>query len=243
MNRHSDGYTSRASFWSSLFASSKSPEATGGESTTPPSLEEAARHAQSPQADQRIPLGTDRQVSSIPRGSGENPHHQQADCSNWVYPSEQQLYNAMRKKGWQNVPEDSIPVVLQIHNNINERTWRQIQSWEGTKSLNLAKFEGRPRDMTPKAFFLSKLVRMYDPPFDRHDWYVEHGQNLQRYVIDYYYLPPARPDMPPVPYIDARPALDDPRGLYLRGSRFLQNAFPGITNYLKRQQEANGKTD
>jgi len=32
-----------------------------------------------------------------------------------------QLCSAMRKKGWQNVPEDSMPVVLQIHiNNINE---------------------------------------------------------------------------------------------------------------------------
>ena len=48
----------------------------------PASLEEAARYAQTPQADQAIPLALDRQVSSIPRGgvtsddSVKVPEHQ-----------------------------------------------------------------------------------------------------------------------------------------------------------------------
>lgn len=208
----------------------------------PASLEEAARHAQTPQADQRFPLDTARQVSSIPRITSEGtlPAHQHLESAEkWVYPSEQQLYNAMRKKGWSNIPEDSIPTVLQIHNNINERTWRQIQRWEGTETLNLARFQGRPRDITPKAFLYTHLLRLYDPPFDRHDWYVEQPSGYQqRYVIDYYYLPPEHPDMPPTPFIDARPALDHPRAVMLHGRRFLQNAFPGITTYLQQRADA-----
>lgn len=222
----------------------------GDYSGVPASLEEAARHAQTPQADQRILLDTTRQVSSIPRGTGGSPTpapaHQHGPSNNWVYPSEQQMYNAMRKKGWSNIPEDSIPTVLQIHNNINERTWRQIQSWEGTDSLNLTRFQGRPRDMTPKAFLFSYILQMYDPPFDRHDWYVEQTLNSggyqQRYVIDYYYLPPEHPDMPPIPYVDARPALDHPRAVWLHSRHFLQQAFPGIAAYLKKQGDAsNGR--
>jgi cytochrome c heme-lyase len=196
------------------------------------SLEEVARHAQTPQPDQRFPLDVHRQISSIPRGS-YTPHHQQEiSTENWVYPSEQQLFNAMRKKGWANIPEESIPIVLTIHNSINERTWKQIQKWEGSADIILTKFHGRPGDLTPKAMALSTLLG-YDPPFDRHDWYVGNGKYLQRYVIDYYYLPPPQPDLPPIPYVDARPALDDLRSVYLRTRNFLEFAFPGIASFLK----------
>ena len=272
--KHEDrGATS--SFWGKLLSPSSSVAPPTDTTTTtekdsfntsnttklpPASLEEAARHAQTPQQDQRIALGRDRQVSSIPRAGTDAaaplPHHQyflrggsssdgenkNNSNNNWVYPSEQQLYNAMRQKGWSNVPEESIPTVLQIHNHINEHTWAQIQNWEGTGDVTLARFQGRPRDLTPKAFFLSRVLRRCDPPFDRHDWYVRHNNDgdsnndavvvEQRYVIDYYYRPPPQPHLPPVPYVDARPALDHPRALYLRARRFLQLALPGISAYL-----------
>lgn len=240
----------------------------------PASLEEAARYAQTPQPDQTIPLALDREVSSIPRGSAtlmgdddsvKNPDHQlihndhdtrdSSTVKKWVYPSEQQMYNAMRKKGWTNVPEESIPVVLKIHNHINESTWNQILDWENVKSeslsssspqVQLVRFQGRPNDMSPKAFIFSTLLRLYDPPFDRHDWYVQNNHRysimsgsdsrIQRYVIDYYYLPPPNPNMPPIPYIDARPALDHPYAFYLHARRFIQLAFPGITAYLKKHE-------
>jgi cytochrome c heme-lyase len=284
-----------------------------------PSLEEAAKYAQTPQPDQRFPLRTDRQVSSIPRGSSvvavvrstddqqqpppvvhQLPHHQpqpditisETDSSasassskpknhHWVYPSEQQLYNAMRRKGWKNVPVDSIPTVLQIHNSINERTWDKVLEWEymmmmmGTrnhssagargvgvvaddsstvlpKSPRLVRFEGRPKDMTPKAFLFSKILLISDPPFDRHDWYVESYPNgdgnnnngsssgsntiVQRYVIDYYMTEQHDPFSVPIPYVDARPAVDSPRAVWMRTRRFLQDAFPGITAYYLRRQ-------
>ena len=276
-----------SSNWWNLLSSSPSlssspPKATGStteessrESTcpvskdnkeVPASLEEAARYAQTPQPDQTIPLALDRQVSSIPRGSGTTndetvkvPDHQLIHDDNendkkWVYPSEQQMYNAMRKKGWTNVPEESIPVVLKIHNHINESTWNQILEWENVNpssspQLQLVRFQGRPSDMSPKAFIFSTLLRLYDPPFDRHDWYVQNNTHknynlfghkndgrIQRYVIDYYYINTTHPNLPPIPYIDARPALDHPYALYLHARRFLQLAFPGITAYLKRNE-------
>jgi cytochrome c heme-lyase len=231
--------------------SSASSCPTGKEDAQPASLEEAANHAQTPRADQTLPMRTDRQVSSIPRGDvpeGEGPHHQPTTetTPRWVYPSEQQLYNAMRRKGWNNVPEDSITAVLHIHNNINEGTWRKIQDWEGAEAnIKLAKFQGRPGTLTPKAFLLTKVLRLYDPPFDRHDWYVANAAtgHEQRYVIDYYSptsdaAPAAASnhgDMaPPQAVVDVRPALDDSRAVFMRGQRVLQDVFPGLAAYYKR---------
>lgn len=53
-----------------------------------------------------------------------------------------------------------------------------------------------------------------DPPFDRHDWYVQRhtpdGKKHEvRYVIDYYSGPP-EPTGEPVFYLDVRPAVDTP---------------------------------
>ena len=53
-----------------------------------------------------------------------------------------------------------------------------------------------------------------EPPFDRHDWYVQRqlsqGQTQEvRYVIDYYSAPP-EPTGEPVFYLDVRPAVDGP---------------------------------
>lgn len=253
--------------------------------TTTASLEEIARHSQMPQPNQMIPLNVDRQVSSIPRGISDNnnnstvPAHQHvsmttptiheqestdSETTKWVYPSEQQMYNAMLKKGWANVPIDSIPIVLQIHNSINERTWNKILDWEGcntqntndnnnnnsstTSELNLVRFIGRPNDISPKAYMYSYIFQLYDPPFDRHDWYVQkHNSNhIQRYVIDYYYRNDPN-DVPstslPIPYIDARPALDHPYALYLHGKRFLQSAFPGFTQLLRNMKKSSSPPD
>jgi len=202
----------------------------------PASVEEAAKHAQTPLPDQTMPLDRARVVSGIPRGSF-NPHHQSSEnAKNWIYPSEQQLFNAMRRKGYQ-VTEDSIPTVLQIHNGINERTWRQIQEWEDSNDLVLDRFVGRPRDLSPKAWFLSKVLGRYDPPFDRHDWHVRHESGVQRYVIDYYYLPPPDPSQPPIPYVDARPALDHPRAAWMQTQRFVASALPGFAAFYRRYFE------
>lgn len=160
----------------------------------PPSLEEAAKHAQTPHPEQRIPLSTQRIVSTIPRADEqveEVPHHQPQHDKQWVYPSEQQFYNAMRRKGWQGVDESTIPAVVRIHNAVNERGWSEVRRWErdlhGCENPRLVRFLGRPNDLSPKAWFNSKIM-LYNPPFDRHDWYVDRGddQEPRRYVIDFY---------------------------------------------------------
>ena len=255
-------------------SSSSDNAATSGNSKTPASLEEAAAYAQTPHPDQKgVPLSTHRVISSIPRGATDSedekgPHHQpplpssenacnhaaDSNPTRWMYPSEQQFFNALRKKGWDNVEAESIPSVLQIHNTVNERTWNQIVEWEQHMDLDLnntrdvdtdlklVRFMGRPNDISPQAFLWTKIFRWADPPFDRHDWYVQKQSRttststaypVQRYVIDYYMFPPLDPQMPPTPYVDARPALDSPRAFYLRAMRLLKEELPGITSELQ----------
>jgi len=246
-----------------------------GENQAVASLEEAAAYSQDPHPDQQgVALSTHRMISSIPRGETppeeKGPHHQPTSTacakdaasentketpSHWVYPSEQQFFHALRKKGWDHVEASSVPSVLEIHNTINERTWKQVLEWEDTMDLDLSpketdlklvRFQGRPKDMSPQAFIWTKLLRWSDPPFDRHDWYVQKQPRsttasqpaqaqqqlhypIQRYIIDYYMLPPPHPEMPPIPFVDARPALDAPRAFYLRAKRVLEEELPGIT--------------
>ena len=137
-------------------------------------------------------------------------------------------------------------LVLQIHNAVNEGTWQKILKWEGNTDVKLVRFEGRPRDLSPLAFFYSKILHYYPAPFDRHDWFVGPSNGSEasnspptRYVIDYYMFDNQQdPNAPPKTFIDVRPALDSPRGFYMRGTRFLQSCFPGITARWKRFQEA-----
>lgn len=67
----------------------------------------------------------------VPSASGANeaPQHQGGTHDRWVYPSEQQFYNAMRRKGWPADPGDMSNVVA-IHNGVNERAWHQILKYE-----------------------------------------------------------------------------------------------------------------
>eukprot|EP01041_Mallomonas_annulata_P012745 gene12745-26843_t len=66
-------------------------------------------------------LHTVRAVSSIPKGEFM-PSHQPGNVEKWVYPSEQQYFNAMKKKGY-NPREEDVPVVLAIHNMVNEEAY------------------------------------------------------------------------------------------------------------------------
>lgn len=99
---------------------------------------------------QTLDLPTSRTLSSIPKTNTD-------DGNVWEYPSPQQFYNALVRKGWK-TPEAEIPVIVDIHNFINEECWDQIKYWEtkfhcDCKDISLLKFQGRPKDMTPKAFF------------------------------------------------------------------------------------------
>ncbi|KAH8914209.1 cytochrome c and c1 heme-lyase [Atractiella rhizophila] len=158
----------------------------------------------------------------------------------WEYPSPQQFYNALVRKGWE-TPEESVDMMVQIHNWLNERAWLEVRKWEvrhphGELS-QLAKFEGRPGDLSPKArwhlFMGSLFPSRYNTirPFDRHDWVVlrpsmngAEPPKLQRYVIDYYALPDDR-EGNPVFSLDVRPALDNWESVALRLQEFKKQKY------------------
>ena len=206
----------------------------------PASLEEAAKHAQTPHPEQKLPLSVHRASSSIPRGeSDENPHHQRGadDSSTWIYPSEQQVFNAMKRKGWKGVEEEAIPSFLQIHNSVNERSWRQLCEWESGDDIQLVRFQGRPNELTPKAWILSNLL-FQERPFDRHDWFISNGVDKEkRYVLDLYMKESAHAGLPRVE-IDVRPALDTPQAFVARAQRVASDFFPGIAKEMRKLNAA-----
>lgn len=78
--------------------------------------------SQQPQPDQKSDLSQEREISTIPRAESSEKL--------WVYPSEQMFFNAMRRKNW-DPKEKDMPVVVPIHNAVNEQAWQKILQWEG----------------------------------------------------------------------------------------------------------------
>lgn len=89
-----------------------------GETLNP--LNQMPTLAQERAAGQEMELPLDREVSSIPRAR---------DSSKWEYPSAQQFYNALVRKGWE-TPEEHIQTMVDIHNFLNEEAWQEILKWE-----------------------------------------------------------------------------------------------------------------
>ena len=150
------------------------------------------------------PLAEDREISSIPRAATTGPsacpsnseQETGADTKtgNWVYPSEKQFYEAMKRKGHDGAQAADMKTVVPIHNAVNERAWAEILRWgkpfttgegcgcpEGPK---LQSFMGESKRMTPKARLYTLLG--YTAPFDRHDWIVDRCGTRVDYVIDFY---------------------------------------------------------
>jgi cytochrome c heme-lyase len=107
---------------------------------------------QKPSVGQKSPLSVAREESNIPKGSF-TPSHQPVNAEKWVYPSQQQYFNAMKRKGY-DPKENEIPAVLAIHNTVNEQGWSKIVEWErmrGNEAPKLKSFCGRPKDFSPRA--------------------------------------------------------------------------------------------
>jgi cytochrome c heme-lyase len=115
--------------------------------------------AHSPNQSTILPLS--RTESSIPRDPS----------AKWEYPSPQQFYNALVRKGWE-TPEEHIETMVEIHNFLNEEAWQEVLKWEKRNNRHvfetrgkplcshspysgeephLARFKGRPGEMSPKA--------------------------------------------------------------------------------------------
>jgi cytochrome c heme-lyase len=72
---------------------------------------------------QTADLPTERTESSIPRDA----------AGNWDYPSPQQFYNALVRKGFP-TPENEVETMVQIHNFLNEAAWDEVQKWEAQEN-------------------------------------------------------------------------------------------------------------
>lgn len=118
--------------------------------------------------EQKIALDIEREPSTIPKGTGDG---------NWEYPSPQQMYNALLRKGYHDTDPSAVTAMVSVHNFLNEGAWKEIRVWEGMFSNGLGdawkltqkgddglveasrageepslmRFQGRPKDLTPKA--------------------------------------------------------------------------------------------
>ena len=210
----------------------------------PPTSEQLLPHAQQQQQNQpRSPtgdLGSNRQVSSIPRSSTPGPstcpanHEAETDADaatgNWVYPSERQFFDAMRRKGFTSPQAADMRTVVPIHNAVNERAWAEIRRWEGpytgtgagccAAGPRLHSFAGVSERMSPRARMNTLLG--YTAPFDRHDWVVDRCGTRVEYVIDFYAgKPGATGDGKVNFYLDVRPKLNSWEGVRMRFMRGL----------------------
>ncbi|VEU39795.1 unnamed protein product [Pseudo-nitzschia multistriata] len=207
---------------------------------------------QLPNASQRIELSTERVSSTIPKGGADG-----SSAATWTYPSPQQFYNALARKGKfdanggesEVASEEDMASVVALHNNMNEKTWAKVVEWERqtyseASAPKLLRFCGRPHDLSPKAALKHYLLG-HPLPYDRHDWTVlrDDGSTV-RYVIDYYYDESragltddsAMPDLhdrsaTPSLLVDVRPALDGPGSLLARGVRMPYRMATGQTGY------------
>lgn len=94
------------------------------------------------QDNQTIDLPLKRTESSIPREG----------TAKWDYPSPQQFYNALVRKGWE-TPEEHVVTMVEIHNFLNEEAWEEVKKWEKRRTkcdnllfisfLFLTSFQGR----------------------------------------------------------------------------------------------------
>lgn len=155
-------------------------------------------------------LSLEREISSIPRTS-EN--------GNWVYPSEKQFFNAMKRKNWEPEEKD-MKTVVPLHNQVNEIAWRYIQQWErgqgGDKcgGIKLSSFKGDAKKITPRAA-INHYIFGKELPFDRHDWKVNRCGVEIDYVIDFYTTKVNEGEEPRF-FLDVRPKLNTFEGIRMR---------------------------
>lgn len=159
-------------------------------------------------------FGTERVLSSIPKGDSG---------SNWKYPSNEQFYDSLQRKGYKAISEEQVRLLVPMHNVVNEQCWQEIRRWErvfGRTEVALDRFIGRQNVLSPKAFIRSTFGG-YVRPFDRHDWYVasrDEGSGKlvrKRYVIDFY-SGPKTDEQPMSIFLDVRPDVFSLDGACLR---------------------------
>jgi len=146
---------------------------------------------------QKSILSIERELSSIPRSTSYTEAEAPSLCpvihdsdtgakgkekERWVYPSPQQFQNALARKG-KEAPKESVSMMVQIHNWLNERAWQEIvrledfrnsyvdsrydaflnvvAAREESREIELARFSGRPNDLSPKARYHMLLAKFF----------------------------------------------------------------------------------
>ena len=148
-------------------------------------------------------LTSAREISTIPRSS-----IQSNESKNWIYPSQQMFFNAMKRKNW-NPNAADMQTIVTIHNAFNERAWYEIKEWEkdlGSEQCGgpkLVRFSGNAAKLSLKARILT--LAGYAPPFDKHEWVIDRCGKDITYIIDFYSGKPSGKVGNISFYLDVRP--------------------------------------
>jgi cytochrome c heme-lyase len=109
------------------------------------------------------------------------------------------------------------------------------------KDPKLLKFQGKPRELSPRARFLSLFSG--NKPFDRHDWTIDRCGTPVRYILDYYSGPDeeiSKGFFSPTFYVDVRPALDSPTAAFDRTRKFFGELYDSMFGSTGTPAPANG---
>lgn len=202
-------HSARARWMESVTVSSKgAPEAIEAEGCSSDKFKEETPI----EGNSLLPL--EREISSIPRTDTR---------TNWIYPSQKQFFEAMKRKQWNPEANDMLTVVP-IHNHVNELAWRHILNWERGNlatseqkcgGISLTSFKGDLKKLTPRAWIKANILGQ-EKPFDRHDWTVDRCGVEVPYVLDFY-----SEGTKGGVFVDVRPKINSWEGLKLRVGRAL----------------------
>lgn len=164
-------------------------------------------------------------MAPIPPANSEKDTGHDKDSGNWIYPSQEMFFNAMKRKGHEGRAEDMNSIVP-IHNAVNEKAWAEIKAWEAGRGSEacggpkLVSFQGDSKALTPKARW-KNVVMGYAKPFDRHDWVVDRcGQKID-YVIDFYSGKNDGMGGPLSFFLDVRPKVNSWEGIKMRAEKMM----------------------
>lgn len=180
---------------------------------------------------QKTVLSTERSTSIIPKCASEDSSDTDM---NWMYPSYQQFNNALKRKG-KDAPEELIPTMVELHNFMNDNTWKEIIKWEKTfhcdcKNVTLDQFSGKSDKISPLALINYYLFNS-EKPFDRHDWIIDRCGKKVRYIIDYYSGNSSIENDSVEMAVVARPALDSLTSFYDRIRMATYNNWGRLKNW------------